>query len=39
MIGSVSQQEDDLSQDKAKVGGKRTALAGKDLTFVSISVL
>ncbi|KAM3308707.1 sister chromatid cohesion protein PDS5 B [Capsicum chacoense] len=27
MIGSVSQQEDDLSQDKAKVGGKRTALA------------
>ncbi|XP_055832582.1 sister chromatid cohesion protein PDS5 homolog B isoform X3 [Solanum dulcamara] len=27
MIGSVSQQEDDLSEDKAKSGSKRTALA------------
>lgn len=29
MIGSVSQQEDDLSEDKSKIGSKRTALAGK----------
>lgn len=27
MIGSVSQQEDDLSEDKSKIGSKRTALA------------
>lgn len=27
MIESVSQQEDDLSEDKAKIGSKRTALA------------
>lgn len=36
MIESVSQQEDDLSEDKAKIGSKRTALAGKNLTFVCL---
>lgn len=33
-IGSVSQQEDNLSGDKVKIGRKRNALAGKNLTFV-----
>ncbi|KAJ8563635.1 hypothetical protein K7X08_032087 [Anisodus acutangulus] len=42
MVGSVSQQEDDLSEDKAKFGSKRTALAAElkkqESVFVESSV-